>query len=215
MFVLVGSLIFLGVSKFNQNTFNSAQNNAKKTEEVIVNGVLPQTPVEEPLVNTAANLKPVKSGVVTTTPRPTVTPKPVSSSTPTATATYVTMPVGTPMSTTPTPTPTPAPDTQTPVFQYLNGPGEGNTVTFNGFCFPMYITDNVSVIATGLMVRYSFDNSGFSDWKQDFAPCYQNVSDGAHTFVVQARDGAGNMTGNMTKSFTVQTQVASPSPSSL
>ena len=86
-------------------------------------------------------------------------------------------------------------------------------MTFTTFCIPMYLIDNVSQIATGLKVRYVFDGADLGDWKQDFSPCYSNVSEGVHTFSVQGTDGSGNVTSVFSKSFTIQSLVTSPSPS--
>lgn len=153
----------------------------------------------------------VPANLPTATPKPsikaTVTPKPS-----TATSSSISKPVNSPVSTnmpiatptpkpTPTPTPTPIPDTQPPVFEYMTGPEDGSTVTFNGFCFPMRLTDN---FPGTISVRYSFDTSGPSEWGQNYAPCYQNVANGFHVFVVQGRDSAGNETGHITRNFTVQ-----------
>jgi len=98
-------------------------------------------------------------------------------------------------------TPTPQGDTQPPVFENITGPEDGSTIDFNSFCFPLKIKDNIS---TGITVRYSFDNSGVSDWNQNYAPCYFNVSNGFHFFVVQAKDAAGNTSDTISRNFTVQ-----------
>lgn len=97
--------------------------------------------------------------------------------------------------------PTPQGDTQPPVFENITGPADGSTIDFNSFCFLLTVKDNVS---TGITVRYSFDNSGVSEWNQNYSPCYSNVSNGFHFFVVQARDAAGNTSGFVSRNFTVQ-----------
>lgn len=154
-------------------------------------------PANLPITTPKSTAKPVY-----VTPKPTTTtssstaPKPVNS------PAFTTMPVATSTPTPkPTPTPTPIPDTQPPVFEYMTGPEDGSTVTFNGFCFPMRLTDN---FPGTISVRYSFDASGPSEWGQNYAPCYQNVANGFHVFVVQGRDSAGNETGHITRNFTVQ-----------
>ncbi len=102
-------------------------------------------------------------------------------------------------------TPTPNPDTQAPTFDYMTGPGEGTTVDFNSFCFPMKFSD----ASTPIMVRYGMDAQAPSDWSQNYAPCYTSVSNGAHMFMVQAKDAAGNATEYIKRSFIVQ--IANPS----
>jgi hypothetical protein len=103
-------------------------------------------------------------------------------------------------------TPQPKSDTQAPVIDSMTGPADGSTVSFNSFCFPVHITDNVM---TGLQVRYSF-NSGPNDWNSNYAPCYQNLPNGYYVFVIQARDAAGNVSATVSRSF----HVAVPSPTS-
>lgn len=104
----------------------------------------------------------------------------------------------------PTATPTPV-DTHPPVIDQVTGPADGSTINFNSFCFPVHVTDN----APGtLMVRYSF-NSGPGEWNTNYAPCYQDVREGWHTFVVQAKDAAGNLSGHVSRYFQV---VLSPTP---
>jgi hypothetical protein len=90
----------------------------------------------------------------------------------------------------------------------MTGPADGSSVTFNSFCFPMKYSDATSPIS----VRYAFDSDSLGDWSQNYAPCYQNVSNGSHSFSVQAKDGLGNMTGTTKRTFTVQ--VVSPTPQS-
>lgn len=141
-----------------------------------------------------------KPTIVRSSPIPTTTVSPVNQ-------TIVPSPTPRPTS---TPTPTPTPDTQAPTFEYVTGPADGSTVEFNSFCFPLKIVDNKPGTLT---VRYSFDNSGPGEWGQNYAPCYQNVSNGFHFFVVQARDAAGNTSEFVSRNFTVNVP-SSPSPSS-
>ncbi len=154
-------------------------------------------PANLPSATPKSSVKPTS----TASSKPTATP--VVTSVPKASASSTQAPTATPTPTpkpTPTPTPTPVPDTQPPVFEYMTGPADGSTVTFNSFCFPMRLTDN---FPGTISVRYSFDNSGPSEWGQNYAPCYQGVGNGFHVFVVQGRDAAGNETGHVSRNFNV------------
>lgn len=175
--------------------------------------------------NVYPSLKPAPSPVMTSAPTPTEL-KPTSVLTPTKTPTpRVTNRSLSPTPTKPAATPQNYPlvtptkviqtDTQAPVFEWMTGPGDGSTVAFKNFCFPMKINDNSG---GAVWVRYSFDNSGPSDWNQNFAPCYNNVPNGFHFFVVQAKDAAGNLSGTLSRNFTVNVPVPNtitPMPTSI
>lgn len=160
-------------------------------------------------------------------PAPSVSISPTASVSPTPTANSFTTPVITKKITTPTATPivirppvqktptaiplqlgtnTPMPslDTAAPTFDFMTGPGEGTTVDFNQFCFPMKFSD----VTAPIQVRYGLDAQAPSDWNQNYAPCYSSVSNGAHTFRVSAKDGAGNISELVKRNFIVQ--VADP-----
>jgi len=107
-----------------------------------------------------------------------------------------------------TPTPTLSSDTQAPVFDYINGPENGSTVTYNSFCFPMKLVDNVS--PNTLYVRYGLDTDDLGEWKTDFAPCYSSISNGSHIFKVQGKDSAGNETAVTSRSFTINADGVTP-----
>lgn len=100
----------------------------------------------------------------------------------------------------PTATPISVKDTTAPTITSMTGPENGSTVSFNNFCFPMYITDNVSKNFT---VRFMFDSTTWNDWSTNLAPCFNNVSNGSHTFSVQVRDEAGNVSSTITRTFTI------------
>ncbi len=129
--------------------------------------------------------------------------------TPSATATLPPTPTLTPTQTpTPSPTLTPTPlppDTTPPSFMEITGPGDGTTVAFNGFCFPMRPVDNRSTYPQ-IKVRHNFDNAGWTDWNIDVAPCFTNVENGGHTFSAQAQDEAGNLSEVITRTFTVSVE---------
>lgn len=124
---------------------------------------------------------------------PTLAPKPIATPTP--------LPTNTP---TPTPTPIPAPpDTTPPTFSQFTGPADGGVYDYKNFCFPMHLTDN----APGeIQVRHKFDNEGWSTWGTNYNPCYSNVEDGVHSFSAQGKDAAGNETGVITRTFTIQAE---------
>jgi|GEM_PF-2577956 len=178
------------------------------------------------------NLKPQKSQIPSDLPEPTVTVVQATSTpevtgkrsiTPTPTVRVRNATV-TPAKAVPTATPrviplvtaTPVPqsDTQPPVIDQVTGPADGSTVNFNSFCFPVHVTDNVS---SGITIRYSF-NSGPGEWGTNYPPCFQNVREGWHTFVVQAKDAAGNVSGYVSRYFQVvlasPTSANTPAPTS-
>lgn len=138
----------------------------------------------------------------TSKPRPTVvrltlTPTPK----PTVAVTSAPAPSTTPA---PTVTPTPTPDTIPPVISWLHGPEDGGTYTFEGYCFPMYITDNVDKIPGQVKTRHKQDSADWSVWSAEYAPCYTNVPKGVHQFSLQIRDSSGNETAIMTRTFTLE-----------
>lgn len=181
---------------------------------VIVGNLKPQKP-REPSVFPSPTVT-----VTQETPTPATSGKPVPSPTVrvrnvTATPTKA-VPTATPkVIPLATATPKPATDTQPPVIDQVTGPADGSTVNFNSFCFPVHVTDNVP---SGITIRYSF-NSGPGEWGTDYAPCFQNVREGWHTFVVQAKDAAGNVSGYVSRYFQVvlakPTAAQTPAPTSV
>lgn len=59
-----------------------------------------------------------------------------------------------------------------------------------------------------ITVRYGMDAGSPSDWNQNYAPCFSSVSNGSHTFMVQAKDGVGNISELVKRNFIVD--VANP-----
>lgn len=110
------------------------------------------------------------------------------------------LPLYNPNKHTPNPTPLTTSDTQPPVFEFIGGPQDGSTINFNSFCFPMKLVDNSG---GQIWVRYSFDNSGPSEWTQNYAPCYNSIEDGFHFFIVQGKDESNNITNFVSRNFTV------------
>lgn len=152
---------------------------------------------------------PSSQAVMTATPKPTGAGSVSKTSTPTPTQKQTQITTSTPAQilrlNTPTSTPVPA-DTSAPIFVEMTGPKDGTSVQFASFCFPMRYSDATNPI----MVRYAFDSDSLGNWSQDYAPCYQNVPNGSHSFSVQAKDGVGNMTSISKRTFTVQVVAETP-----
>ena len=97
-------------------------------------------------------------------------------------------------------------DHEAPVMTQMTGPPNGGTVNFTTFCFPQHWIDNTTY---GIEVHVAFDSDSFGNWGFGFdqiGACYNNVSNGVHTFKTQGRDKAGNMSGVYSSTFTVNTE---------
>jgi len=185
LFLIVGSILVLAI-----NANKIKQQDKPQEEEQTEESKLIDEEVEEEEDLTPSPTK---------TTSPTNTPVPAATSKPTATPVP---PTSTPVP--PTSTPTPIADTTPPVFEQFGGP-DGGPFDWNNFCFPMYLTDNVSRAGTGgILVRWNYNNEGWTGWKNEFAPCYNDVPNGTYTFEAQARDEAGNETAVQKKTFTIQ-----------
>lgn len=141
----------------------------------------------------------------TPTPEEEITPTKAVYYSPTITkaVTSIKTPTPTTGSSNPTSVPTQTSDTTPPTLDYMTGPTDGSTIDFNNFCFPMKASDNVSS-SNDIQTRYRFDGASFGDWGSNFAPCYSNVSNGSHNFVLEFRDKAGNVGSAVNRTFTVQ-----------
>jgi hypothetical protein len=88
----------------------------------------------------------------------------------------------------------------------MGGPENGSTINTNSFCFPMTITDNQSH-APNIWTQYQFDTDVWTDWSNDkstaYSPCFSNVKEGGHIFVVHAKDEAGNVSDSLSRDFKV------------
>lgn len=102
-----------------------------------------------------------------------------------------------------TPVSTRTKDITAPVITQITGPENGQTITSNNFCFPMVISDNSSKYPN-IFVHIKFDSDSWGNWSTNVAPCFNNVSNGSHSFSAQAKDESGNESGIITKIFTVQ-----------
>ncbi len=103
----------------------------------------------------------------------------------------------------------PISDITSPEVVIQGGPPDGGSVNFDAFSFPIYVTDNVSKYPD-LTIRIRFDNSDWSEWGKDMAPTYNLVPDGTHTFAVQAKDLAGNLSEIMERKFQVTSVSCNP-----
>ena len=137
--------------------------------------------------------------IITTLP----TTKPTATSTPTNT------PVPQSATNTPTPTSTPipttTPDTTAPTMSEMTGPADGSTVNFKNFCFPMKPSDDRST-SSQIQTNYKFDSSDWSGWGNQYSPCYNDIANGSHTFSVQLKDEAGNVSSSINRTFTVNVE---------
>lgn len=157
------------------------------------------TPTEEPtpIVSGASRKRivvPPTSFTVSTTRPPNPTNPPNTPIPPTSTPN-------------PTATPTPLPpDNTPPVITSMGGPENGSTVNSTSFCFPMTITDDRSH-TPNIWTQYQFDNASWTDWSNDqstaYSPCFSNVKEGEHIFVVHAKDEAGNVSDSLSRDFKV------------
>lgn len=158
--------------------------------------------IDFPAATATASISPTQSltPAASSIPNPTNTPSP--SPLPSATNTPTPTPTNTPIPTpTNTPTPTPFIDTQAPTLIEMTGPPNGSTVDFSTFCFPPRYTDNNP--NSHIYVQYQFDGGGWSGWSNNYVACYYNVTNGQHTFEIQAKDDAGNISTTTTRTFTV------------
>lgn len=153
------------------------------------------TPTATASISPTQGLTPTPS-ILNPTNTPSLTPKPTATNTPTPTPTNT--PIPTPTN---TPTPTPFIDTQAPTLIEMTGPPNGSTVDFSTFCFPPRYTDNNP--NSHIYVQYQFDGGGWSGWSNNYVACYYNVTNGQHTFEIQAKDDAGNISTTTTRTFTV------------
>ncbi len=132
----------------------------------------------------------------TATPYPSVTPHPSVTPFPTQT---------------PAPTPTPLlanggvqnGDTTPPKIVINGGPASDVPTATTSACFPLWIEDDLSWY-TAVDVRYRLDMSFWNPWSKNLEPCVYNLKPGTHLFGVVARDEAGNISSEVTRSFTVK-----------
>jgi len=167
----------------------------------ILFGVLILSGVVSEILFLAKKTKTSKPIVSVTTPSGNikVSPRPFLSATPRPTLLITTPPTQTPL---PLPSLTTKLDNIAPIITSFGGPTDDSTVEFSNFCFPLYITDNVSKYPN-IWIHFRFDTDTWSTWSTDVAPCFNNVENGQHTIAIQAKDQAGNISQELKKTFSV------------
>lgn len=178
--ILILGLIILalsGVFVLNKNKFSNQTTKENQKTNTDIKKIMPTLTPTPTIFNSGKKI-----------PTPTksiITPSPTPSNQPTASN-----------------TPAQAPDTTPPTLVYMTGPSDGSTIDFNSFCFPMMASDNKTG-SQGIQTRYKFDGGDWNDWGNNYSPCYNNVSNGQHTFNFEFKDEAGN-TSSVSRAFTVQ-----------
>ncbi len=113
--------------------------------------------------------------------------------------TDITVTVVPPPAPTPTPSPSPAPDTQAPVLTGFSGPYEQS----DGTCVILYanqIHDNQQ--SNNFCVNWSMDGQ-WTGWYTNLAyKCYTDLSPGSHTVSAKVKDEAGNVSNEVSVTFT-------------
>lgn len=93
-------------------------------------------------------------------------------------------------------------DQTPPLLNIISGPENLSMIKFNNFCFETKISDNITSFDK-LVLHWSFDNSNWSDWSNNTAFCFNNITNGNHVFSIQAKDEAENLSNAETRQFTV------------
>jgi len=125
-------------------------------------------------------------------PSPTRIPTRISTSTPLPTPTAL-----------PTPTQPQSADTTAPTITINGGLEEGAFTYETTVCFPLWIVDDLSWYSA-VLIRYRIDKMPWGMWMYEYQPCVFNLSKGPHTFSVQGKDEAGNISSEVTRHFVVQ-----------
>lgn len=189
---------FLTEYYFKNNKAISQKSENTYVDRAILDGILPKNE-NSSLGGTDEIIgkkpSPTLKPETTAKPGTKATPTPLKKTAPTVTPTPKTI-------TNPTSTPASNQDKTAPVITSMTGPENSSTVDFDNFCFPIYITDNVSN-SSSLQVRVKFDSNTWGGYSNNFSPCYSGISNGSHTFSVQAKDAAGNESSVITRTFTV------------
>ena len=111
-----------------------------------------------------------------------------------------------------TPTPTPffaidvpasmAGDLTPPTVTIQDSVAEGTTINQTSLCFPLWLSDNMTPWQQ-LTTHAKMDTNQWSIWMPLTQYCYQHLTIGKHVFTVQIRDLAGNVSSEVTRTFTV------------
>jgi len=80
---------------------------------------------------------------------------------------------------------------------------EGAIMTSTSLCFPLWVSDNMTPWQQ-LQTRGKIDSNQWSIWMETFSYCFQNLGIGRHTFSVQIRDLAGNVSPEIKRTFIVK-----------
>lgn len=83
-------------------------------------------------------------------------------------------------------------DMTSPNIQITSGPSEGEWVASSTVTFAWTGSDNLTDVAN-LLFSYKIDDDTFSTFTLDTSRTYTSLSEGPHTFVVKAKDKAGNI----------------------
>lgn len=181
--VIVAGVIYLSYSQVESYT-DSIQPGIKKTSKVVT----PQVTITAQPARNNTTITPTVF-MISPTAVPTSIPTPVVTNTPEPTT---------------IPTVTSAPnDTNPPTIHSMTGPENGSTVDFNSFCFPIHVSDDRSS-GSQLSSQYRFDSDSWTDWGSNMSPCFSNVSNGEHTFIIHVKDSAGNVSAERSSTFKVE-----------
>ena len=80
---------------------------------------------------------------------------------------------------------------------------EGAIIASSSLCFPIWVSDNMTPWQQ-LTTRARMDTNQWSVWMPTYSYCFQNLGVGTHTFAVQIRDLAGNISPEIKRTFIVK-----------
>ena len=90
-----------------------------------------------------------------------------------------------------------------PTVTIQGGVSEGAIIASGSLCFPIWVSDNMTPWQQ-LTTRTRMDTNQWSVWMQTYSYCFQNLNIGTHTFSVQIRDLAGNISPEIKRTFIVK-----------
>jgi hypothetical protein len=94
-------------------------------------------------------------------------------------------------------------DLTAPTVTIQGNVSEGTTIASGSLCFPLWVSDNMTPWQR-LQTRAKIDQNQWSEWAETFSYCFQNLEDGTHTFSVQIRDLAGNISPELKRTVIVK-----------
>ena len=97
-------------------------------------------------------------------------------------------------------------DATPPTVTILTGPAEGATIFANNPAFTFTGADNLTP-AANLKYQYAIDSGAFSTPSTGATAAFSGLTQGTHTFLVQAIDQAGNISASAIRHFTVATPI--------